>query len=89
MTTYLNKQKISQIERGTRGLIKNTNWFGHALAVAIITAFCVSTFHFWGDLRGWGLMGITLGILSSIATEGAFIYHRYKSFPAHENTTQL
>jgi len=87
-TNYLDKRKISGIEKRARGLVQSDNLWGHILTGAIVTAFCISTVHLMGDLRGWGFLGWTLGILSSIATEGAFLFHRYRSYIQHENATQ-
>lgn len=87
-TNYLDKRKIAGIEKRARGLIQSNNTAGNILAGCVIAAFAISTVHLMGALRGWGFLGWTLGILSSIATEGAFLFHRYRSFPAHENGLQ-
>jgi len=87
-TNYLDKRKISGIEKRARGLAKSSNSWGRILTGAIVAAFCISTVHLMGDIRGWGFLGWTLGILSSIATEGVFLFHRYRSYPSHENNIQ-
>ncbi len=87
-TNYLDKRKIAGIEKRARGLVASENTWGNVLAGAIIAAFIVSTVHLMGELRGWGFMGWVLGILSSVGTEGQFLYHRYRSFPGHENKAQ-
>ena len=88
MTTYLDKRKIGSIERQARAKALVSSAAGRVLAGAILAAFIVSTVHLMASVRGGGFLGWTLGILSSIATEGAFIWHRYISFPQHENKTQ-
>ncbi len=87
-TTYLDKRKIASIERQARDKTQISNGAGRVLAGAILAAFVISTVHLMANIRGGGFLGWTLGLLSSVATEGAFIWHRYISYPRHENTTQ-
>jgi len=88
MSDYLDKRKIKGIERRAEAAIKNGNITGLIVTLSIVTAFVVSTTHLYWEMRGGGIFGLVLGLLTSLSTEGVFLHHRYRTFPQHENTIQ-
>jgi len=86
---YLDKRKIAGIERRAAGTVKSENYTGLFVTLAIVAAFAISTTHLFWALRGGGWLGFALGILTSLATEGIFLHHRYRTFPHYENKTQM
>ena len=86
---YLDKRKIAGIERRAQSTVKSENYTGLALTVALVLAFAISTTHLFWELRGGGWLGVVLGILTSLATEGIFLHHRYRTFPRYENKAQM
>lgn len=86
---YLDKRRIAGIERRAQSTIKSENYTGLVLTLSLVLAFAVSTTHLFYELRGGGWLGLLLGILTSLATEGIFLHHRYRTFPHYENKTQM
>ena len=86
---YLDKRKIAGIESRAKKIAKSESWTGMLVTLAIVAAFAVSTTHLFWALRGGGWLGIVMGVLTSLATEGIFLHHRYLTFPHHENSTQM